>query len=82
MGMGMPQYRCREIRQSLSLVLVRWPSTFLSGLLGNGVKRLLCAEACELHIRGDRTEREQDDSLEAQKDMNSTKLNYMWILQP
>ena len=30
MGMGVPQYRCREISQSLSLELVRWPPTFLS----------------------------------------------------
>lgn len=52
----------------------------LSGLLGDGVKSLLPAEACELHRRGGWTEREQDDSLEAQTHMNSTKLNYLPIL--
>lgn len=29
-GMGVPQYRCLDINQSLSLELVRWPPTFCS----------------------------------------------------
>ena len=29
-GMGVPQYRCLDISQSLSLELVRWPPTFCS----------------------------------------------------
>lgn len=28
--MGVPQYRCLDISQSLSLELVRWPPTFCS----------------------------------------------------